>query len=159
MRTLYEEAPILRLVSDEPATVIRALVADGHGLVRAGVRRLLEDQEDLTVTGEAGSGEEAGRLVRRTRPHVCLLFDSLAGVGGGEAASRIVAAAPSIQVLVVVDDASRVSGALRAGARGVLLADSSAWELVRAVRVLASGDAVLSPPLTSQLIARWLDAS
>jgi chemotaxis response regulator CheB len=108
MRTLYEEGPILRLVSDEPATVIRALVADGHGLVRAGVRRLLEDQEDVTVTGEAESGEEAVRLARRTRPDA---------------------------------------------------ADSSPVDLVRAVRVLASGDAVLSPSLTSQLIARWLDAS
>jgi DNA-binding NarL/FixJ family response regulator len=159
MRTLYEEAPMLRLVSDEPATVIRALVADGHGLVRAGVRRLLEDQEDLTVTGEAGSGEEAVRLARRTRPDVCLLFDSLPGMGAATATSRIVDSFPSIQVLVVVEDAASVAHALRAGARGVLLADSSPRELVRAVRVLASGDAVLSPSLTSQLIARWLDAS
>src|SRR3954467_3841826 len=95
MRTPYEEMPVLRLVSEAPATVIRALVADGHRLVRAGVRRLLEDQEDLTVTGEAGSGEEAVRLVRRTRPDVCLLFDSLAGMGVEEATSRIVAASPS----------------------------------------------------------------
>src|SRR5262245_52865921 len=125
MRTLYEEAPILRLVTDEPATVIRALVADGHGLVRAGVRRLLEDQDDVTVTGEAGSGEEAVRLARRLRPDVCLLFDSLPGLGAAAATSRIVDASESVQVLVVVDDASAVAPALRAGARGVLLADSS----------------------------------
>jgi DNA-binding NarL/FixJ family response regulator len=158
MRTLYEDAPILRLVSDEPATVIRALVAEGHGLVRAGVRRLLEDQEDVTVTGEAGSGEDAVRLARRTRPDVCLLFDSLPGVGAVAATSRIIASCPSVQVLVVVDDASLVAPVLRAGARGVLMADSSPRELVRAVRVLASGEAILSPSLTSQLIARWLDA-
>ena len=150
-----DSTPALRLVSDD---VIHVAVAGSHRMTRAGLRLLLDDQSDLTVTGEADSGHKAVELVRRTRPDV-VLIDS--GMPRALATTRrILDGSPRghVSVLLLAADASvdRVLQALRAGARGLLAKGSPADELLRAVRVVARGDALLSPQLTRMLIARCL---
>jgi DNA-binding NarL/FixJ family response regulator len=153
-----DRRPALRLVADDTTRVIRAVVADGHERVRAGFRLLLEDQEDVTVTGEAGTGEEAVDLARRTRPDVVLIDCGLPGLDALEATRRILAQSPrgAVSVLLLGADESgeSVLCALQAGARGLLVKDSEQCELLRALRVVARGDALLSPSLTRLLIAR-----
>ena len=151
-----ERRPSLRLVPDDSTHTIQAVVADGNGLVRAGMRLLLEDQADVTVTGEAATGEEAIELARRMHPDVVLLDSALPGVSALEATRQILAQAPrggvSVLMLSAGESGDSVLGALRAGVRGLLVKDSSPGELLRAVRVVARGDALLSPRLTGLLI-------
>jgi DNA-binding NarL/FixJ family response regulator len=150
--------PTLRLVPDDTTRVIRVLVADGNKLVRAGFRLLLEEQEDVTVTGEASSGEEAVDLARRTRPDVVLMDSGLPGLDALEATRRILGQSPrgrvSVLLLSADESAESVLRALQAGVRGLLARNSDPSELLRALRVLARGDAVLSPSLTRVLISR-----
>jgi DNA-binding NarL/FixJ family response regulator len=161
MQALADRRPVLRLVRDDTTRVIRALVADGHALARAGFRLLLEDQEDVTVTGEASSGEEVVDLARRTRPDVVLIDSGLPGLDVLEATRRILAQAPrgDVSVLLLSADESgdSVLRALQAGARGLLVRNCEPSELLRALRVVARGDALLSPSLTRLLIARCVD--
>jgi DNA-binding NarL/FixJ family response regulator len=158
-----DRRPVLRLVGDGTTRVIRALVADGHELVRVGFRLLLEDEEDVTVTAEAGTGEEAVDLARRTRPDVVVIDSGLPGLDVLEATRRILAQSPhgGVSVLLLSADESgeSVLRALRAGARGLLVKDSEPSELLRALRVVARGDALLSPSLTRLLIARCVDGA
>jgi DNA-binding NarL/FixJ family response regulator len=137
---------------------VRVLIADGQALVSAGFRVLLEDEERIDVVAECGSGEETVELVRSTRPDVVLMDLSLPGLGGVET-TRQISADPSladVKVLILTMGASHddVLSALRAGANGVLLKSTDAAELVRAVRVVADGHALLSPKVTSGLIAQ-----
>jgi DNA-binding NarL/FixJ family response regulator len=134
---------------------ICVLIAGDQMLVRAGLRMLLEAEAGIVVAGEAGTGEEAVALARRTRPDVVLLDTSLRGLDA-VAATRQIAMLPGARVMLLgasERDAS-VFGVLRAGASGFLVKDSEPAELVRAVRVLARGDAMLSPAVTRRLIAR-----
>jgi DNA-binding NarL/FixJ family response regulator len=155
--------PVLRLVSDDSTRVIRVLVADRHERVRASFRLLLEDQEDVTVTGEASTGEEAVDVARRTRPDVVLIDSGLPGLDVLEATRRILAQSPrggvSVLLLSANESGESVLRALQAGARGLLVKDSEPSELLRALRVVAQGDALLSPSLTRLLIARCVDGA
>ena len=148
--------PSLRLVSDDAIGLIHVAVADAHELTRANVRTLLEDQVDVMVTGEAGSGEEAVELARRTRPDVMLIDCSLPGAL--ETTRKILGQSPrgrvSVLLLSAEENGECVLQALRAGARGMLAKGSPSGELLRAVRVVARGDALLSPGLTRLLISR-----
>jgi DNA-binding NarL/FixJ family response regulator len=139
---------------------IRALIADGQRLVRAGLRRLFEDQLDIAVTGEAASGDELVTLVRSLHPDVVVVDVGLPGLDGFEATRRILAESPSgaVGVVLLVDGAGDESmlAALEAGATGVLIKDSEELELLRAVRAVAGGGALLDPHLTRRLIARCL---
>jgi DNA-binding NarL/FixJ family response regulator len=156
-----DRRPVLRLVGDNSTRVIRALVAARHGRARASFRRLLEAQEDVTVTGDASTGEEAVHLARRTRPDVVLIDCGLPGLDVLEATRRILAQSPrggvSVLLLSTDENGEYVLRALRAGARGLLAKDTEPSELLRALRVVAWGDAILSPSLTRLLIARCLD--
>jgi signal transduction histidine kinase len=138
-----------------PAAV-RVLIADGHALVRAGLRALLEAGQRVTVVAEATTGEEAVARARRIRPDVVLIDARLPGLDSVEATARICAdAVGAVMLLTGNPGDERIFAALRAGARGLLLEDTEPAELVAAVEALARGEAQLSPSLTGRLIAAF----
>jgi DNA-binding NarL/FixJ family response regulator len=133
------------------------LLADDQPLLRRGFRMIIEAEGDLTVTGEAGDGEEAVTRARRNPPDVVLMDIRMPGTNGIEATRRIVAASPAVRVLVLTtfDLDEYAFGALRAGASGFLLKDVRPAELVTAIRTVASGDAVVSPRVTRRLLEEY----
>jgi DNA-binding NarL/FixJ family response regulator len=137
--------------------LIRVLLADDQALVRAGFRALLESESDIHVVGEAADGVEAVELVAQYRPDVVLMDIRMPRSDGLEATARIAAdtrlAGTRIIVLTTFDLDEYVFEALRAGASGFLVKDTEPVELLRAVRVVAQGGALLSPGVTRTLIA------
>jgi DNA-binding NarL/FixJ family response regulator len=132
------------------------VIADGHALLRAAFRALLESEFGITITGEATTGDEAVALARRTQPDVVLVDASLPGLDAVETTRRIADLPRTRAVLLAsspTDDI--VFPCLRAGASGFLVKDSEPAELVEAVRVVARGDAALSPSVTRRLILRF----
>jgi DNA-binding NarL/FixJ family response regulator len=151
----FDRHPRARLDERPGATpAVRVLIADAQALVRAGYRALLESGGRVRVVGEASSGEEAVAAASRLRPDVVLLDATLPGLNSVEATSRILAT-PGIAVMLLTasEQDERIFAALRAGARGLLVKDTEPAELVRAIELLARGDALLSPSLTRRLIA------
>ena len=137
--------------------MIRVLLADDQGLVRAGFRMILRAEPDIDVVGEAGNGEEAVERVREAAPDVVLMDIRMPGVDGVEATRRITAAAGArVLVLTTFDLDEYVYEALRAGASGFLLKDTPPEQLVEAIRVVAGGDALLSPVVTRRVIAEFV---
>jgi DNA-binding NarL/FixJ family response regulator len=141
------------------ARAVRVLIADGQMLVRAGLRALLESGGRIRVVGEAATGEEAVAEARRLRPDVVLFDATLPGLDCVEATGRMLAD-PGIAVMLMAasEQDERIFATLRAGARGLLLKDTEPAELVRAIELLARGDALLSPSLTRRLIAELASA-
>ena len=136
------------------APAVRVLIADGQALVRAGYRALLESGGRIGVVGEASTGEDAVAQASRLRPDVVLLDATLPGLNSVEATGRMLAdPGIAVMLLIATEEDERVFAALRAGARGLLLKDTEPAELVRAIELLARGDALLSPSLTRRLIA------
>jgi len=135
---------------------IRVLIADDQVLVRSGFRRILEEEADIEVVGEAGTGEEAVDLTIELKPDVVLMDIRMPRMDGIEATSRLLTSedAPNTNILMLTtfDLEEYVYDALRAGASGFLLKDATAEELAAAVRIIARGDAVLSPNVTKRLI-------
>jgi DNA-binding NarL/FixJ family response regulator len=136
--------------------MIRVLLADDQPLVRVGLRVLLETEDDLTVVGEAVDGSEAVAMARRTRPDV-VLMDVRMPVLDGLQALRAMAADPDLAgtrviVLTTFELDEYVFEALRGGASGFLIKDSEPAELLRAVRVVAGGESLLSPTVTRRVI-------
>jgi len=134
--------------------VTRVLIADDQALVRTGFRVMLEVQPDLEVVGEAGDGREAIEAARLLRPHVVLMDIRMPVLDGIDATRRIVREGSSRRVLILTtfDLDEYVYEALRAGASGFLLKDAGRDELIHAVRVVAAGEALLSPSITRRLI-------
>jgi DNA-binding NarL/FixJ family response regulator len=137
--------------------MIRVLIADDQGLVRAGFRALLESEDDIEVVGEAADGATAVRLATRDVPDVVLMDIRMPELDGIEATRRI-AADPRLHdvrivILTTYETDEYVFDGLRAGASGFLVKDTSPTELLRAVRVVANGDALLAPSVTRRLIA------
>jgi DNA-binding NarL/FixJ family response regulator len=132
---------------------IRVLLADDEGLVRTGFRMILETQADLEIVAEASDGLEAVEAVRRLRPDVALLDIRMPNLDGLAATKRIVDAGTATRVLILTtfDLDEYVYQALRAGAGGFLLKNAPPEELISAVRVVASGEGLLSPSIT-----RWV---
>ena len=141
--------------------MIRVVLADDQHLVRGGFRVLLSSEPDIEVVGEAADGAEAVDLVRRTRPDVVLMDIRMPGLDGIEATRQIVADDDLAEVKVVVVTTFEldeyVVDAIRAGAAGFLVKHTEPAELLRAVRVIAAGDALLSPSVTRTLISRFTD--
>jgi DNA-binding NarL/FixJ family response regulator len=130
------------------------LLADSQGLVRAGFRLLLEATERISVVGQAASGEEAVAVAHRLRPDVALIDATLPGLDSVQATRRISSrSGVAVVLLIASQDDERSLPALRAGATGLLLKDTEPAELVRAVEILARGEALLSPSVTRHLIA------
>lgn len=126
-------------------------------MVRSGLRLILEAESDIVVSAEAGDGEEAVRLARREGPDVVLMDVRMPRMDGLEATSQITEDSPETKVIVLttfdVDD--YVYGALRAGASGFLLKDAGGDQLVEAIRVVASGEALIAPSITKRLISEF----
>src|ERR1700678_2942391 len=143
------------------AGMIRVLLADDQGLVRAGFRMLLESADDITIVGEAGNGGTAVALTRELRADVVLMDLRMPEVDGLTATRRITTdpalASVHVVVLTTFDDEASVFGALRAGAGGFLVKDVEPAELLQGVRVVARGDALLSPGVTRSLISAFTD--
>jgi len=135
---------------------IRVLLADDQALVRGGMRLILEDQDDMTVVGEAADGAEAVALAHRLRPDVCLVDIRMPRLDGIEVTRTLAGAgAPNpLRVVIVTtfDLDEYVYGALRAGAVGFLLKDAGPTMLIEAVRAAHAGDALISPSITLRLL-------
>jgi len=136
------------------------LLAHDQPLLRRGFRMIIEAEEDLTVTSEAGNGDEAVSLARRNPPDVVLMDIRMPGCDGIEATRRIIAANGDVRVLVLTtfDLDEYAFGALHAGASGFLLKDVHPAELVTAIRTVASGNAVVSPRVTRRLLEEYAQA-
>jgi DNA-binding NarL/FixJ family response regulator len=139
--------------------MIRVLVADDQAAVRGGFAALVDAQEEMTVVGEASDGRAAVDLARRTFPHV-VLMDIRMPVLDGLQATRLICgdahlAETCVLVLTTFDLDEYVYEALRAGASGFLLKDTRPQELLRAIEVIAAGDALIAPSVTRRLIAEF----
>ncbi|AZH84218.1 DNA-binding response regulator [Plantibacter sp. PA-3-X8] len=138
--------------------MIRVVVADDQALIRGGFRALLDAEPDIAVVGEAAGGDEALVVVRRERPDVVLMDIRMPG-GDGLAATEAIVADPALEatriiVVTTFELDEYVAQAIRAGASGFLVKDTEPAELIRAVRVVASGDALLSPGVTRRLLTQ-----
>jgi DNA-binding NarL/FixJ family response regulator len=137
--------------------VIRVVVADDQTLVRAGFRAILEAEDDIEVVGEAADGAAALAIAEREQPDVVLMDIRMPGLDGIEATRRI-AADPRLRnvrvvILTTFETDEYIFDAIRAGASGFLLKDTDPADLLRAVRVVVQGDALLAPSVTRRLIA------
>jgi DNA-binding NarL/FixJ family response regulator len=133
---------------------IRILLADDHAVVRQGFRMILGAQPDMEIVGEAGNGREAVELAERLKPEVVVMDVSMPELNGIEATRRLAASTPHTRVLALSmhKDSVYVREILRAGARGYLLKDSVADDLVSAVRAVASGEGYLSPQVSNAVL-------
>ncbi len=136
---------------------VRVVIADDQGMVRSGFTTLLNSEPDIEVIGEAVNGQEAIVRAAQLRPDVMLMDVRMPVLDGLQATREITAmpGAPRVLVLTTFDLDDYVYQALRWGASGFLLKDASARELAEAVRIVAAGDALLSPGVTRRLIAEF----
>jgi DNA-binding NarL/FixJ family response regulator len=141
------------------AGVIRVLIVDDDALVRAGLSMMLAGTDDIRVVAEAGDGAEVVSAVDAYRPDVVLMDIRMPGVDGLAATERLRSRddAPPVVVLTTFDADDHVLRALRAGAAGFLLKDTPPPEIMRAIRLVAAGEAMLSPAVTRRLIEHVAD--
>lgn len=132
------------------------VLADDHAVFREGTRRLLQEEPDLRVVGEAGTGQEAVDVVRALKPDLVVMDVVMPGLTGIEATREIKRSQPGTAVLILsaYDDDRYVLGLLEAGAAGYLLKGAGSHELIQAIRAIAAGEAVLDPAVTARLLAR-----
>jgi DNA-binding NarL/FixJ family response regulator len=137
---------------------MKVLIADDQPLIREGFRRIISDQDDMEVVGEAADGDEAIHSARRLRPDVVVIDIRMPRVNGLVATRRILEADPQIRVLVLTtfDLDEYVYEALHAGASGFLLKDATLDEFVGALRLVAAGDALLAPRVTRRVIEEFV---
>jgi DNA-binding NarL/FixJ family response regulator len=138
--------------------VIRVMLADDEQLIRAGIRLVLQNADDVEIVAEAADGRDAIELARRHQIDVALLDIRMPKVDGLAAAEEIRRLVPRTQVVMLTTfgEEEYVARALRAGAAGFLLKDTPPDDLIQAVRVAARGEAILSPRITRQLIDRYV---
>ena len=140
---------------------IRVLLVDDQPLMIVGLRMVINDTTDIEVAGEAGNGREAVRLARTQLPDVILMDIRMPEMDGIEA-TRIVTSppdSPKVVVLTTFDDDEYVYGALRAGASGFLLKNMALEDILNAIRIVASGDALIAPSVTRRLIGAFVERS
>lgn len=134
--------------------MLRILLADDHPMFREGVRSVLESADDMTVVGEAATGEEVVRLALELAPDVVLMDIRMPGINGIEATSQIRSVNRQIHILIFTmfkDDASVIT-AMKAGAQGYILKDAEKEDLLRAIRSVASGEAIFSGDVAARMI-------
>ncbi|WP_416445032.1 response regulator [Leucobacter sp. HNU] len=142
---------------------VSVLIVDDQAMVRAGFAAILDAQPDIEVVGQAADGEEAVALSHRLRPDVVLMDVRMPGTNGLEATRRLMDPPPRVDhrprvvILTTFDIDEYVHDALAAGASGFLLKDAPPADLVQAVRVVASGDALLAPSVTRRLLERFAE--
>ncbi|QKW33546.1 response regulator transcription factor [Actinomadura sp. NAK00032] len=135
---------------------IRVVLADDQELIRAGLRMVIDAAPDLHVAGEAETGTQAVRQVRRLRPEVVVMDIRMPGMDGIEATQMIAAEATArVVMLTTYDDDANVYASLRAGASGFLVKDMALDDMISAIRVVAAGDALIAPGVTRRLIAEF----
>jgi DNA-binding NarL/FixJ family response regulator len=134
--------------------VIRVLLVDDQPLVRAGLRRILEPQDGITVVGECEDGDQVTAAVERCTPDIVVMDVRMRRVDGAEATRRLgeVADAPPVLVLTTFDDDETVAAALGAGAAGFILKDARGEDIVRATTTVAAGGAWLDPQVTGRVL-------
>jgi two-component system response regulator NreC len=134
--------------------VTRVALCDDHGVVRSGLRRIVADEGDFEVVGEAGTAEQAVAVARAERPDVFVMDLGLPGTSGIEATRRVVGVSPQTAVLVLTvhDDVAYLRKAFDAGARGYLVKDAADVELVLAIRQVAAGEQYVHPRLGAALL-------
>lgn len=139
---------------------LRILIVDDHGIVRAGVRSLLEGQTDMEVVGEASGGEEAVDKARQLQPQMVLMDIAMPGMNGIEATRQIVKDLPDTRVLILSmhDDEEFFFSVLRAGASGYIIKESEPQELLYAIRTVASGQVFLSPVVAKPVLEAFINA-
>ncbi len=138
---------------------MRILIADDQALVRGGFRMILESHPDIEIVGEAEDGAQAVALARELAPDVVLMDIRMPGIDGLEATRRLLLDGPTgvhVLVLTTFDADEYVYGALKAGAAGFLLKSAPPARLVEAVRLVASGEALLAPTITRRLIESYV---
>ena len=143
--------------------MIRVVLADDQALLRAGIRALLDAEDDIDVVGEAADGAEAVAVVRATEPDVVLMDIRMPGTDGLEATRQIAAddrlSGTRVVMLTTFDLDEYVFEAVRIGASGFLVKDTEPAELLRGIRAVAAGDALLSPGVTRRLIGEFATRS
>lgn len=134
-------------------TKTRIVVADDHGIVRKGLRFILERQEDMEVTGEAADGREAVRVAQELQPHVMVMDIAMPHLNGIDASTQILRHHPQTKIVILsmYADEEFLVRALTVGVKGYLLKDSAEHDLVRAVRAVASGKSFFSPSIAQTL--------
>jgi DNA-binding NarL/FixJ family response regulator len=138
---------------------VRILVADDHGIVRSGIRLLLERQSDMKVVAEAADGVQAVEQALAERPDLCILDVGMPGLTGLQAAREILAHVPETKVLILSmhDDEHYLFEALKAGASGYVLKREADQDLVGAVRAVTRGDAFLTNAAERSIIRGWME--
>ena len=149
--------------AQHPAAVdaIRVLIVDDHDLFRAGLRTLLEEQDEVHVVGEAAGGAEAVHIVSESAPDVVVMDLNMPGMTGVEATRQISALAPltRVVVLTISDQDGDVMDAIFAGACGYLLKDASIQELMQGIRAAAVGESLISPTIAAKVLRRVRSSS
>lgn len=133
---------------------IRLLIVDDHGVLRAGLRALLNAEVDMEVVGEAATGQEAIHVARSLKPQVVLMDISMPGMSGIETTAALLASDPKVRVLLITihEDESLLRAALKNGASGYILKRAVESELINAIRAVAAGDLYVHPALTRALL-------
>lgn len=133
---------------------IRILIADDHGVMRAGLRAILEDDPELEFVGEASNGEEAFQLASKIQPDIVLLDIGMPIMDGIEVTRRLKKVAPQIKVLIlsVYEDESLLREAIKAGASGYVIKRGAEEELISAIRAVIRGDLYIHPAITRLLV-------
>ena len=139
---------------------IKIVVVDDHGIVRDGLRLLMEQQDDMEVIDEAADGREAVELVRKLKPDVVLMDVTMPGLNGIEATRQIVREDPNVKVLALSGYSNKgfVTDMLKAGASGYILKDSLAGELIRAINAVTSGQRYLCPKVAGIVVDDYIHA-
>ena len=137
---------------------IRVFLVDDHTVVRQGLRRILESDEEIEIVGEAGDGRTAIDLVQKLRPHVVVMDVAMPELNGIEATRQILKRVEGARVLVLSmhGDDVYVRQALKAGARGYLLKDSEDLDLIKAVKAIRAGGSFFSPPVSKVVLSGYL---